>query len=92
MGIGGCLGKLPSQRLSFDEDDRPCSTRAAGTIPLLCTLTINNVGIKRTLTDGGARLNVISNDTFEKMQLPLERLMPTRPFRRVTDGATTPLL
>ncbi|KAM0882593.1 hypothetical protein ACQ4PT_032202 [Festuca glaucescens] len=93
VALGGCPMKLQwsSQRLSFDEDDHPRSARTAGSIPLLCTPTINNVDIKRTLIDGGAGLNVISIDTYEKMQLPLELLMPTRPFRGVTDGATTPL-
>ena len=40
---------------------------------------------------GGAGLNVISVETFEKLQVPYERLMPTRPFSGVTEGLTTPL-
>ena len=36
-------------------------------------------------------LNVLSIDTFDKMQVPPERLMPTRPFTGVTAGTTTPI-
>jgi hypothetical protein len=38
-----------------------------GTIPLLCTPTINNIAVNRTLIDGGAGLNIISVEVFEKM-------------------------
>ena len=62
-----------------------------GTIPLVCTPTINNIAVSKTLIDGGAGLNVISIDTFEKLQVPYEKLMPTRPFSGVTEGTTTPL-
>ena len=64
---------------------------AVGTIPLVCTPTINNIAVTKTLIDGGAGLNVISVETFEKLQVPYERLMPTRPFSGVTEGTTTPL-
>ena len=42
-------------------------------------------------SDGGAGLNVTSVETFEKLQVPYERLAPTRPFTGVTDGTTVPL-
>jgi hypothetical protein len=57
----------------------------------LCTPTINNITINRTLIDGGAGLNIISVEVFEKMQVPYHRLMPTRPFFGVTEGSTTPI-
>jgi hypothetical protein len=62
-----------------------------GTIPLLCTPIINNIAINRTLIDGGAGLNIISVEVFEKMQVSYHRLMPTQPFFRVTEGSTTPI-
>jgi hypothetical protein len=62
-----------------------------GTIPLLCTPTINNITINRTLIDGGAGLNIISVEVFEKMQVSYHWLMPTRPFFGVTEGSTTPI-
>jgi hypothetical protein len=62
-----------------------------GTILLLCTPTINNIAINCTLIDGGAGLNVISVEVFEKMQVPYHWLMPTRPFFGVTEGSTMPI-
>jgi hypothetical protein len=59
--------KWSTCKIGFDEEDHPASTRGVGTIPLLCTPTI------------------------EKMQVPYHRLMPTRPFFRVTEGSTTPI-
>ena len=59
--------------------------------PLVCTPTINNIAVTKTLLDGGAGLNVISVETFEKLQVPYKRLAPTRPFTGVTDGTTIPL-
>ena len=77
--------------ITFDSTDHPKSTSTVGTIPLVCTPTINNIAVSKTLIDGGAGLNVISVETFEKLQVPYERLMPTRPFSGVTEGLTTPL-
>jgi hypothetical protein len=57
----------------------------------LCTPTINNVTVNRTLIDVGAGLNIILVEIFEKMQVPYPRLMPTRPFFGVTEGSTTPI-
>jgi hypothetical protein len=53
--------------------------------------TINNITIKRTLIGGGAGLNIISLEVFEKMQVPYHRLMPTRPFFGVIEGSTMPI-
>jgi hypothetical protein len=75
-------------KIGFDEEDHLASTRGVGTIPLLCMPTINNVAVNYTLIDGGAGLNIISVEIFEKMQVPYHRLMPTRPFFGVTEGST----
>jgi hypothetical protein len=77
--------------ISFDSNDHPKSTRSVGTIPLLCTPTINNVAVTKMLIDSGVGLNVLSIETFEKLQVPYECLMLTRPFSGVTDGPTLPL-
>ena len=45
----------------------PKSTSTVGTIPLVCTPTINNIAVSKTLIDGGAGLNIISVETFEKL-------------------------
>jgi hypothetical protein len=83
--------KWSTSKISFDEKDHPASTKGVGTIPLLCTPTINNIAVNRTLIDGGAGLNTISVEVFEKMQVPYHQLMPTRPFFRVTEGSTMPI-
>jgi hypothetical protein len=80
-----------SNKIGFNEEDHPISTRAVGTIPLLCTPTINNITVNRTLIDGGAGLSNISVEIFETMQVPYHRLMPTRPFFGVTKGSTMPI-
>jgi hypothetical protein len=85
------LMKWSTSKIGFDEEDHPISTKAMGTIPLLCTPTINNITVNRTLIDGGAGLKIISVEVFEKMQVPYHRLMPTRPFFEVTEGSTTPI-
>jgi hypothetical protein len=83
--------KWSTSKIGLDEEDHPTSTKGMGTIPLLCTPTINNIAVNRTLIDGGAGLSIISVEVFEKMQVPYHRLMPTRPFFRVTEGSTTPI-
>jgi hypothetical protein len=80
-----------SNKIGFDEEDHPISTRAVGTIPLLCTNTINNIAVNRALIDGGAGLNIISVEVFEKMQVPYHWLMLTRPFFGVREGSTMPI-
>jgi hypothetical protein len=83
--------KWSTCKIAFDEEDHSASTRAVGTILLLCTPTINNITVNHTLIDGGVGLNIISVEIFEKMQVPYHRLMPTRPFFGVTEGPTTPI-
>jgi hypothetical protein len=83
--------KWSTCKIGFDKEDHSASTRGVGMIPLLCTPTINNVTVNRTLIDGGAGLNIISVKIFEKMQVPYHRLMPIRPFFGVTKGSTTPI-
>jgi hypothetical protein len=69
--------KWSTNKIGFDKEDHPISIKAVGTIPLLCTPTINNIAVNHTLIDGGAGLNIISIEVFEKMQVPYHRLMPT---------------
>ena len=56
---------------------------------MLCSPVISNVQVTKTLIDGGARLNVLSVDTFDNLQVPYDQLQPTKPFSGVTDGSTT---
>ncbi|XP_073360136.1 uncharacterized protein [Aegilops tauschii subsp. strangulata] len=45
---------------------------------MLCTLTISNVAITKTLIDGGADLNVLYVETFEMLQVRLSVTFGTR--------------
>jgi hypothetical protein len=83
--------KWSTSKIGLDEEDHPTSTKGMGIIPFLCTPIINNIAVNRTLIDGGAGLNIISIEVFEKMQVPYHQLMPTRPFFRVTEGSTMPI-
>jgi hypothetical protein len=83
--------KWSTSKIDFDEEDHPTSTKGVGTIPLLCTPTINNIAVNRTLINRGAGLNIISVEVFKKMQVPYHQLMPTRPFFGVTEGSTMPI-
>jgi hypothetical protein len=83
--------KWPTSNIGFNEEDHPASTKGVGIIPLLFTPTINNIAVNRTLIDGGAGLNIISVEVFEKIQVPYHRLMTTRPFFGVTEGSTRPI-
>ena len=58
---------------------------------MLCTPTISNVLVTKTLINGGTWLNVLSVETFETLQVPYDQLLPTKPFSGVNDGSTIPL-
>ena len=47
---------------------------------MLCTPTICQVAVTRTLTDGGASFNMLSVEAFSLLHMPLERLRPSKPF------------
>ena len=55
---------------------------------MLCTPTICQVAVTRTLIDGSAGLSVLSVEAFSLLHLPLERLQPSKPFLGVRGGST----
>ena len=55
---------------------------------MLCTPTICNVAVTKTLIDGGAGLSVLSVEAFSLLLVPLERLQPSEPFLGVGGGST----
>jgi hypothetical protein len=77
--------------ITFDSTDQLKCSATAGALPMLCSPTISNVLVTKTLIDGGAGLNVLSAETFERLQVPYNQLLPTKPFSGVTDGSTVPL-
>ena len=58
---------------------------------MLCSPLISNVQVTRTLIDGRAGLNVLSVEMFDNLQVPYDKLQPTKPFSGVTDGSTIPI-
>ena len=58
---------------------------------MLCSPVISNILITKTLIDCGAGLDVLSIETFDRLQVPYDQLQPTKPFSGVTDGSTTPI-
>ena len=58
---------------------------------MLCSPVISNVFVTKTLIDGGVGLNVLSIETFDRLQVTYDQLQPTKPFSGVTDGSTTPI-
>ena len=62
--------KWSHHSITFSKQDRPSTTRMVGLVPLVCTPTVNNVAVSRTLIDGGAGLNVLSIAMFDQMQVP----------------------
>ena len=60
-------------------------------LPMLCTPTICNVAVTKTLIDGGAGLNVLTVEAFSLLHVPLERLSLSKPFSGVGGGTAHPL-
>ena len=78
----------PKADLTFYSDDHPVNTAYSGALPMLCTPTICQVVVTKTLIDGGAGLNMLSVEAFSLLHVPLERLQPSRPFLGVRGGST----
>ena len=64
----------PKADLTFSLDDHPANTACSGALPMLCTPTVCQVAVTRTLIDGSASLNVLSVEAFSLLHVPLERL------------------
>ena len=58
---------------------------------MLCTPTICNVAITKTLIDGGAGLILLSMEAFSLLHVPLERLSLSKPFSGVGGGTARSL-
>ena len=78
----------PETGLTFSSEDHPSNSACSGALPMLCTPTICQVAVTRTLIDGGAGLNMLSVEAFSLLHVPLERLRPSRPFSSVGAGST----
>ena len=81
----------PKPDLTFDSRDHPAIMTGTGMLLMLCTPTICNVPVTRTLIDGSAGLNILFVEAFGLLHVPYGRLLPTKPFSGVVDGSTYPL-
>jgi hypothetical protein len=70
-------------KISFDASGCPKSMAGAGQLPLLVSPSIVNVKLYHALIDGGATVNLISLAAFKKLQIPMSKLQPSRPFSGV---------
>jgi hypothetical protein len=76
--------------IGFDASDCPKSMAGAGQLPLLVSPIIANIKLYHVLIDGGAALNLISLARFKKLQIPMGKLQPSRPFSRVDPVSVMP--
>jgi hypothetical protein len=76
--------------IGFDASDCPKSMADAGQLPLLVSPAISNVKLYHVLIDGGATLNLISLAAFKKLQIPMGKLLPSRPFSGVGPVSVMP--
>ena len=76
----------PKADLTFSSDDHPTNTACSGALPMLCTPTICQVAITRTLIDGAAGLGMLSVEAFDLLCIHLERCNPAGPSQAL--GAT----
>ena len=58
---------------------------------MLCTPTICQVAVTRTLVNGGAGLSMLLVEAFNLLCTPRERLQPSRPFSGVGGGSSSSL-
>jgi hypothetical protein len=76
--------------IGFDSSNYPKSMAGAGQLPLLVSQTISNIKLYHVLIDRGVAPNLISLATFKKLQIPMGKLQPSRPFSRVGPVSVTP--
>jgi hypothetical protein len=74
----------------FDASDCPKNMAGVGQLPLVISPTITNIGLYDILIDAGATLNLISLAAFQKLQIPMSKLTPSRPFLGVGLGSIIP--
>ena len=74
--------------ITFDSSERLKCAATPGALPMLCSPVISNVTVTKILIDGGAGLNVLFVQTFDRLQVPYYQQHPTKPFSGVTNGST----
>jgi hypothetical protein len=80
----------PALSIGFNTSDCPKGMVGARQLLLLVSLTIANVKLYHVLIDGGVALNLISLAAFKKLQIPMGKLQPSRPFSGVGPVSVMP--
>src|SRR4051812_40700946 len=78
--VNAVLPKLEATRplrwsactITFSSADQLKCAATAGVLPMLFSPVISNVLVTRTLIDGGARLSILSVETFNNLQVPYD--------------------
>jgi hypothetical protein len=78
--------------IGFNSSDYPKSMASVGQLPLLVSPTISNIKLYHVLIEGGTTLNLISLAAFKKLQIPMGKLQPSRPFSGMGLVSVTPRL
>ena len=58
--------------ITFSSSDQLKCAATVGALPMLCSPIISNVQVTKTLIDGGAGHNVLSIETFDRLQVPYD--------------------
>ena len=88
--IGNCMSvedkfpRHPEETISFTEEDAK-HVRYPHTDPLVVTVQIANMKVKRCLVDTGSSVDIIYKSSFEKMKLSVNDL---KPYSQVIYGFT----
>jgi hypothetical protein len=72
--------KWMEMSISFDASNCPKSMAGAWQLPLIFSPAITNIKVYHVLISGHAALNLNSLKAFRKLQIPLSKLQPSRPF------------
>ena len=60
--------------ITFNSADQLKCAATTGALPMLRSPVISNVQVTKTLIDGGVGLNVLSVETFDRLQVPYDQL------------------
>lgn len=77
--------------ITFNLDDHHDRNLGSGVLPHVVSPVISNMTVTKMLVDNGASLNLLSTTLVEKLQLPLEEMKPTVPFRGIDLGVVQPM-
>ena len=73
--------------ITFGQDDQPTSSPSRGVAALVLDPIIDGYRLTKVLMDGGSSLNLIYEDTLQKMQFDKSRIEPSRTtFKGIIPG------